>query len=148
MLKLASFLVFSDGYARYKIQELELKNDILLIQLGLNRKKLSSLISNSSLKNVNSYITEIPSVDNNNNCNFENVKKCQEIHIAMVCAGYKSSRSVVTLLKSILFYRTHPLHFHIMVDNIAEQILKTLFDTWNIPQGAVTVFRRVADYRL
>lgn len=110
------------------------------MQLGLNRKKLSSVITNSSFKHVNSFITEIPSSNDNNNCNSEHVKKCQEIHIAMVCAGYKSSRSVVTLLKSILFYRTHPLHFHIMVDDVAERILTTLFDTWSIPHGITFFF--------
>lgn len=29
--------------------------------------------------------------------------KCEIIHVAIVCAGYNSSRSVVTLIKSILF---------------------------------------------
>lgn len=31
--------------------------------------------------------------------------KCEVIEVAIVCAGYNSSRSVVTLIKSILFYR-------------------------------------------
>lgn len=60
--------------------------------------------------------------------------KCEVIEIGIVCAGYHSTRSVVTLIKSILFYRKNPLRFHFVVDVISRKILKTLFDTWNIPQ--------------
>lgn len=27
------------------------------------------------------------------------------LHVAIVCAGYNSSREIVTLMKSVLFYR-------------------------------------------
>lgn len=63
-----------------------------------------------------------------------NVEKCEVIHVAIVCAGNNSSRSVVTLIKSILFYRKNPLSLHVMADFKAHLILKTLFATWNIPQ--------------
>ena len=33
------------------------------------------------------------------------IPPCQVIEIAIVCAGYNTTRSVVTLIKSILFYR-------------------------------------------
>lgn len=56
------------------------------------------------------------------------------IEVGIVCAGYNSTRSVVTLIKSILFYRKNPLRFHFVVDVISRKILKTLFDTWKIPQ--------------
>ena len=52
----------------------------------------------------------------------------------IVCAGYNSTRSVVTLIKSVLFYRRHPLHFHFLVDDVSEKILKHLFHTWGVPQ--------------
>lgn len=97
----------------------------------MSRKKINTLLTNGS------YIdAEDVTYPSNILCNYENdVEKCEIIHIGMVCAGYKSSRSVVTMLKSILFYRKHPLHFHFLVDNISERILKTLFETWDIPQG-------------
>ena len=61
------------------------------------------------------------------------VPKCEIIEIVIVCAGYNSSRSVVTLIKSILFYRKNPLHFHFISDSIAQLILQTLFKTWSVP---------------
>lgn len=63
------------------------------------------------------------------------VPKCEVIQVAIVCAGYNSSRSVVTLIKSILFYRKNPLHFHLIADSVAQVILQTLFNTWSVPQG-------------
>lgn len=60
--------------------------------------------------------------------------KCEVIEVGIVCAGYNSTRSVVTLIKSILFYRKNPLRFHFIVDVISKKILKTLFNTWKIPQ--------------
>ena len=59
----------------------------------------------------------------------------QVIHVAIVCAGHSATRSVVTLIKSVLFYRKNPLHFHFISDPIAELILRHLFETWNVPEG-------------
>ena len=59
----------------------------------------------------------------------------QTIHIAVVCAGHSASRQVVTLIKSILFYRHNPVHFHFISDSAAELILSTLFQTWKLPEG-------------
>ena len=59
----------------------------------------------------------------------------QVIHIAIVCARYNSTREVVTLIKSILFYRRNPLHFHFLSDHIAQHILETVFDTWKLHAG-------------
>lgn len=61
--------------------------------------------------------------------------KCDTIHVAMVCAGYNSTFALVTVVKSILFYRTNPLHFHLLVDEIARKTLSTLFQTWDLPHG-------------
>ncbi|KAJ8249573.1 hypothetical protein COCON_G00227890 [Conger conger] len=55
------------------------------------------------------------------------------IHVAIVCAGYNASRDVVTLVKSVLFHRRNPLHFHFITDSIAQHILASLFHTWMVP---------------
>lgn len=67
------------------------------------------------------------------------VPKCEVIQVAIVCAGYNSSRSVVTLIKSILFYRKNPIHFHFISDSVAHLILQTLFKSWSVP-GVKTSF--------
>ncbi|XP_056269682.1 xylosyl- and glucuronyltransferase LARGE2s-like [Pseudoliparis swirei] len=58
--------------------------------------------------------------------------KCELIHVACVCAGHNATRDVVTLVKSILFHRRNPLHFHFITDTVAQQILSTLFRSWMI----------------
>ncbi|XP_060046089.1 xylosyl- and glucuronyltransferase LARGE1 isoform X1 [Erinaceus europaeus] len=68
------------------------------------------------------------------------VEKCETIHVAIVCAGYNASRDVVTLVKSVLFHRRNPLHFHLVADSIAEQILATLFQTWMVPAVRVDFY--------
>ncbi|XP_065743054.1 xylosyl- and glucuronyltransferase LARGE1 isoform X3 [Phocoena phocoena] len=68
------------------------------------------------------------------------VEKCETIHVAIVCAGYNASRDVVTLVKSVLFHRRNPLHFHVIADSIAEQILATLFQTWMVPAVRVDFY--------
>ncbi|XP_011499396.1 PREDICTED: glycosyltransferase-like protein LARGE1, partial [Ceratosolen solmsi marchali] len=69
------------------------------------------------------------------------VKDCSTIHIAIVCAGYNSTVTLVTTVKSILFYRTKPLHFHLLVDEIALQTLNILFNTWNIPHVVISFYK-------
>ena len=66
--------------------------------------------------------------------------KCELIHISIVCAGYNSSRTVVTLIKSILFYRRHPIHFHFITDKASKSIMETLFSTWTLPQVLVDFY--------
>lgn len=68
-----------------------------------------------------------------------NNKKCDVVHIAMVCAGYNSTQSLVTVIKSIIYYRSRPIHFHLIVDEISMRTLKTLFNTWNLPQVKVSL---------
>lgn len=68
------------------------------------------------------------------------VEKCETIHVAIVCAGYNASRDVVTLVKSVLFHRRNPLHFHLIADAIAKQILATLFQTWMVPAVRVDFY--------
>ncbi|KAI1882188.1 hypothetical protein AGOR_G00248120 [Albula goreensis] len=68
------------------------------------------------------------------------VEKCETIHVAIVCAGYNASRDVVTLVKSVLFHRRNPLHFHFITDSIAQQILASLFHTWMVPAVRVDFY--------
>lgn len=65
---------------------------------------------------------------------------CDVIQVAIVCAGYNSSRSVVTLIKSILFHRKNPLHFHFISDSAAQSILETLFTSWDVPAISWTFY--------
>ncbi|XP_072722228.1 xylosyl- and glucuronyltransferase LARGE2 isoform X3 [Ciconia boyciana] len=64
----------------------------------------------------------------------------QLLHVAIVCAGHNASRDVVTLVKSILFHRKNPLHFHFITDSVAHQILQTLFQSWMVPSVHVSFY--------
>ncbi|KAL1786152.1 glycosyltransferase LARGE2 isoform X1 [Sigmodon hispidus] len=66
--------------------------------------------------------------------------KCELLHVVIVCAGYNSSREVITLVKSVLFYRKNPLHFHLVTDAIARNILETLFRTWMVPAVVIRFY--------
>lgn len=70
-----------------------------------------------------------------NNNKSDNNYYCDVIHVGFVCSGYKSNLYLHTLLKSILFYRLNPIHFHLLVNKVSEKVLRTLFTTWNIPQS-------------
>uniref|UniRef100_H0X777 LARGE xylosyl- and glucuronyltransferase 2 n=1 Tax=Otolemur garnettii TaxID=30611 RepID=H0X777_OTOGA len=59
--------------------------------------------------------------------------RCERLHVAIVCAGHNSSRDLITLVKSILFYRKNPLHLHLVTNAVARNILETLFHTWMVP---------------
>ncbi|EDO48661.1 predicted protein [Nematostella vectensis] len=74
------------------------------------------------------------------------VPQCEVIHIAVVCAGHSASRQAVTLIKSLLFYRHNPLHFHFVSDSVAELILGTLFRTWGVP-AVQTSFYHLEKYK-
>lgn len=121
-----------------RIRELERQN----LQL---QKKLC--------KNKNQYLDlEVPGVQNTTETAGRNktrlrclnidsdVPKCEVIHVAIVCAGHNSTRDVVTLIKSALFYRKNPLHFHFISDDMAKLILETLFKTWNLNEFEVTFY--------
>lgn len=60
---------------------------------------------------------------------------CENIHIGLVCSGVKSSTYFYALLKSMLLYRSNPIHFHILVSNESAVVLDVLFKSWNLPQG-------------
>uniref|UniRef100_A0AAX7U9U1 LARGE xylosyl- and glucuronyltransferase 2 n=1 Tax=Astatotilapia calliptera TaxID=8154 RepID=A0AAX7U9U1_ASTCA len=62
------------------------------------------------------------------------------IHVACVCAGHNASRDVVTLVKSVLFHRRNPLHFHFITDTVANRILSSLFQSWMVPSVQVSFY--------
>uniref|UniRef100_H2L2Y0 LARGE xylosyl- and glucuronyltransferase 2 n=1 Tax=Oryzias latipes TaxID=8090 RepID=H2L2Y0_ORYLA len=62
------------------------------------------------------------------------------IHVACVCAGHNASRDVVTLVKSVLFHRRNPLHFHFITDTVANRILSSLFRSWMVPSVQVSFY--------
>uniref|UniRef100_A0A8C9JTH1 LARGE xylosyl- and glucuronyltransferase 2 n=1 Tax=Panthera tigris altaica TaxID=74533 RepID=A0A8C9JTH1_PANTA len=64
----------------------------------------------------------------------------QLLHVAIVCAGHNSSRDLNTLVKSVLFYRKNPLHFHLVTDAVARNILEMLFHTWMVPAVGVSFY--------
>ncbi|XP_060032494.1 xylosyl- and glucuronyltransferase LARGE2 isoform X2 [Erinaceus europaeus] len=66
--------------------------------------------------------------------------KCELLHVAIVCAGHNSSRDVITLVKSLLFYRRNPLHLHLVTDSVARNILETLFQTWMVPAVHISFY--------
>uniref|UniRef100_A0A3Q2YED6 LARGE xylosyl- and glucuronyltransferase 2 n=1 Tax=Hippocampus comes TaxID=109280 RepID=A0A3Q2YED6_HIPCM len=73
-------------------------------------------------------------------CDIDSFMFLQVIHVACVCAGHKASRDVVTLVKSVLFHRRNPLHFHFITDAVANQTLSSLFQSWMIPSVQVSFY--------
>jgi len=71
----------------------------------------------------------------------ESSPPCQTVQVAVVCAGAEASRTVITLIKSILFYRRNPVHIHFISDSQARDILGHLFYTWRIPQVNISLYR-------
>lgn len=75
------------------------------------------------------------------------MKRCEVIHVAIICAGYDASRAVATLVKSLLFYRKNPIHMHFVADIIAKNVLETLFYSWDIPHSMSLVNRNSIFYK-
>ncbi|XP_024082515.1 LARGE xylosyl- and glucuronyltransferase 1-like [Cimex lectularius] len=129
-----------------RVREMEEQNQLLRRQLSISQNHLVAAMknSNSSINRDQELSTPIYLYEKKGGAlcsnQEEDVPKCEVIHIAIVCAGYNSSRSVVTLIKSILFYRKNPLYFHMISDSVAQVILQTLFNTWAVPQVDVQFY--------
>ncbi|KAK0049586.1 LARGE xylosyl- and glucuronyltransferase 1 [Biomphalaria pfeifferi] len=112
-----------------RMHEVEEQNLALRKQLSQNQNELLRLQMTLAATN-----------DSNSSAKFKcvnaepDVPKCEVIHVAIVCAGHNATRDVVTLIKSVLFYRRNPLHFHFLSDDVAELILRKLFQTWNVAE--------------
>ncbi|KAI2804333.1 hypothetical protein RDWZM_007773 [Blomia tropicalis] len=152
-----NLLAFTDREMKLadRVKEVEQQNLFLKRQLSISRQRLVNFITETRHKEQEqkdfkkSSNESIPESNLSNNCsnNFKIessslhiVPKCEIIQVAIVCAGYNSSRSVVTLIKSILFYRKNPLHFHFIVDRTSQLILHTLFRTWSVPELMVSFY--------
>lgn len=144
-----------------RVKEVEQQNQFLRRQLTISRQRLVSYITETKHNQIRDKVSSDELIHPNgierklhqnvqNNsfgsppCGGEHddylVPKCEVIEVAIVCAGYNSSRSVVTLIKSILFYRKNPLHFHFISDSVAQLILQTLFRTWVVPEVEVSFY--------
>lgn len=60
---------------------------------------------------------------------------CEVIQVGIVCVTPSSTLNLYTLLKSLLYFRDNPIHFHIVVDQQTKQSLTKMFETWLLPQG-------------
>ncbi|CAC5385785.1 LARGE [Mytilus coruscus] len=121
-----------------RLKEADQENKVLRKQLSKTRNKLLGLQMSIAVQNGTTYggnKTLLRCL----NAELE-IPKCEVIHIAIVCAGHSATRSVVTLIKSVLFYRKNPLYFHFISDHIAQLILSRLFDTWNVPEVNVSFY--------
>ncbi|XP_021933239.1 LARGE xylosyl- and glucuronyltransferase 1-like isoform X2 [Zootermopsis nevadensis] len=123
-----------------RVREMEEQNQLLRRQLSISQSHLVAAMRTSNNTPTQNFLQ--PTHDHSGHCpNVEaDVPKCEVVHVAIVCAGYNSSRSVVTLIKSILFYSKNPLHFHLIADSVAQVILQTLFYTWSVPQAEVSFY--------
>ena len=118
-----NWMGFTDREARLaqRVREGEDQVQWLRLQLSSSQNKVRQGLKKSSLSDGGDGCEPVP-------------PPCEAVHVAIVCAGTEASRSVVTLLKSILFYRRNPLHFHFISDKQARKILTHLTSTWKIPQ--------------
>ncbi|GLH01119.1 Glycosyltransferase-like protein LARGE1 [Gryllus bimaculatus] len=123
-----------------RVREMEEQNQLLRRQLSISQSHLVAAMRTSNHTPTQTFVH--PTHEHSNRCPSQEaeVPKCEVIHVAIVCAGYNSSRSVVTLIKSILFYSKNPLHFHLIADSVAQVILQTLFYTWSVPQADVSFY--------
>ncbi|CAL1265883.1 unnamed protein product [Larinioides sclopetarius] len=139
-----NFLGFTRREAKLaeRVREVEEQNQLLRRQLSISQNHLLSVMSENQNDSQTFGTKEEESSQKTVLCANQEpeVPKCEVIHIAIVCAGYNSSRSVVTLIKSILFYRKNPLHFHFIADSVAQLILQTLVSTWNVPGVDVSFY--------
>uniref|UniRef100_A0A8C8G3S1 LARGE xylosyl- and glucuronyltransferase 1 n=1 Tax=Oncorhynchus tshawytscha TaxID=74940 RepID=A0A8C8G3S1_ONCTS len=124
-----------------RVREVEEENQLLRRELSRPPRALLSKTHSEEGTGDNEAGLKAGSSGNRSDCVQQPaVDKCETIHVAIVCAGYNASRDVVTLVKSVLFHRRNPLHFHIITDSTAQQILASLFRTWMVPAVRVDFY--------
>uniref|UniRef100_UPI00358F8CC7 xylosyl- and glucuronyltransferase LARGE1-like isoform X2 n=1 Tax=Myxine glutinosa TaxID=7769 RepID=UPI00358F8CC7 len=119
-------------------ENMQLRRQLSEVQYELRAGRSVTISNASSLLPVEdsagAEMVPLSKTRNSTECSrYPAVQKCELIHIAIVCAGHNASRDVVTLVKSILFHRRNPLHFHFITDDVAYRVLQTLFKTWMVP---------------
>ncbi|CAG9768004.1 unnamed protein product [Ceutorhynchus assimilis] len=65
---------------------------------------------------------------------------CEVVHIGVVCSGFTSNVYFHVLLKSLLMSRANPIHFHLLVSDESDTVLRWLFKTWQLPQVNITFY--------
>ncbi|NWY54271.1 LARG2 glucuronyltransferase, partial [Chionis minor] len=123
-----------------RVRRVEEENQQLRLQLGQAQAEGSD---GSPQRGVSAEDGDTPRGERSNRTacpKQRTVHKCELLHVAIVCAGHNASRDVVTLVKSILFHRKNPLHFHFITDSVAHQILQTLFQSWMVPSVHVSFY--------
>ncbi|KAG8125991.1 hypothetical protein E2320_021286 [Naja naja] len=124
-----------------QVRKMEEENQLLKLQLSHSQAQEETLGRMDFNQQGLQFIKEQEGRSNYTGCPKQRtVQKCELLHVAIVCAGYNASRDVVTLVKSILFHRKNPLHFHLITDSVARQILQTVFQTWMVPSVQVSFY--------
>ncbi|XP_020899478.1 LARGE xylosyl- and glucuronyltransferase 2 [Exaiptasia diaphana] len=113
-----------------RIHSLQSENNKLLSQIKIANQRLHDV--NKQLMNYKN-MNQVHKVNKTSCSDATSISQCEMIHIAVVCAGHDTTRQAITLIKSIIFYRRNPLHFHFLSDTVSELILSTLFKTWQLP---------------
>ena len=67
----------------------------------------------------------------------DRIRDCDTIHFVFIVNRYND---LSTAVKSILSYRTSPLHLHLIVDETAQPTVDTLFRTWQLPMLNYTLY--------
>ena len=148
-------LSFRESRLADRVRDIEDQNRMLRKQLSYSQSQLikarkTSEISNQPISDEgevfndqHEYPLNEPNTAVTKNCRDsveDELPSCEILHIAIVCAGHNSSRSVVTVIKSLLFYRKHPLHFHFLTNNETKEILDDLFKTWLLNQVKISFY--------
>ncbi|XP_028583012.2 xylosyl- and glucuronyltransferase LARGE2 isoform X2 [Podarcis muralis] len=124
-----------------QVQKVEEENQLLRLQLSQSQMQDEAVDGTDSSQQGAQFIEDQDGRDNSTGCLKQRmVQKCELLHVAIVCAGYNASRDVVTLVKSILFHRKNPLHFHLITDSVAQKILQMLFESWMVPSVHVSFY--------
>ncbi|XP_053243289.1 xylosyl- and glucuronyltransferase LARGE2 [Podarcis raffonei] len=124
-----------------QVQKVEEENQLLRLQLSQSQMQDEAVDGTDSSQQGAQFIENQDGRDNSTGCLKQRmVQKCELLHVAIVCAGYNASRDVVTLVKSILFHRKNPLHFHLITDSVAQKILQMLFESWMVPSVHVSFY--------
>uniref|UniRef100_A0A3Q3AJP8 LARGE xylosyl- and glucuronyltransferase 2 n=1 Tax=Kryptolebias marmoratus TaxID=37003 RepID=A0A3Q3AJP8_KRYMA len=142
--------VFERAVFESRVRELEEENSQIRLQLSQSQGTTAQLAEgNYGNQQWGASADTVPEdgdiiaeeKDNHTDCpRTSTVQKCELIHVACVCAGHNASRDVVTLVKSILFHRRNPLHFHFITDTVANRILSSLFQSWMVPSVQVSFY--------
>ncbi|XP_062973528.1 xylosyl- and glucuronyltransferase LARGE2 isoform X2 [Elgaria multicarinata webbii] len=124
-----------------QVRKMEEENQLLRLQLSHSQAQEERADGTDNSQQGAQFIEDQDGRNNQTSCPKQRmVQKCELLHVAIVCAGYNASRDVVTLVKSILFHRRNPLHFHLITDSVAHQILQTLFQSWMVPSVHVSFY--------